>query len=147
MRLLRLIGLAAVAAALVAAVPAVGGASSQPQRIAFHKCGGSGGVWTGMVDLNGDGTDDAPLTTVLKSAAITGEVMHVNFDWIIGGPNGFTANLDGILKLSSLDVVMNGAVVTAGPLQGAQVHETGAFTGFDGGGGLCFAGTIQVQAA
>jgi hypothetical protein len=128
----------AVLTMLLVAGP-MAGAANDPVRLSFEKCPSAEGVWTGTVD--GDVTGG--LTTMLRSARQTGNILHVNFDWVISaGTQSFTANLDGTLSLRTGRVVMNGTVVD-GRLEGAQVHEQGQLA--PDLGVFCFRGSIRVM--
>jgi hypothetical protein len=111
-------------------------------HLTFEKEAVAAGAWEGTVagDINGD------LTTFLTACSgpnpCSGQVWHVEFDWIIdAGAQSFTAHLSGILNNRTGSVVMNGPVVE-GFLEGAQVHETGHLTD---AGTLRFEGTIRVM--
>jgi hypothetical protein len=95
--------------------------ASAPLRLTFEKESVATGVWEGTVSGDVDGN----LKTVLTACTCSGQIWHVEFDWIIdAGADSFTAHLTGILNTRTGKVVMNGPVV-AGFLQGAQVHEEG----------------------
>jgi hypothetical protein len=95
-----------------------------PVRLTFEKAGVEPGVWEGTVH----GAFEGELRTELMDYRETGQVVHVDFAWIItgtpGGEYDFVAHLSGILNLNTGAVVMTGRVVD-GYLQGAQVHEEG----------------------
>jgi hypothetical protein len=118
--------------------------ASAPLRLTFEKETVGLGVWEGSVS----GDVDGDLTTVLTSCtgpnACSGQIWHVEFDWIIqAGAESFTAHLSGILNNATGAAIMNGTVVD-GFLQGAQVHEEGQLVN---AATLRFEGTISVMPA
>jgi hypothetical protein len=125
-----------LSAGLAHAAPA---SASPPLTLSFEKAAVGAGVWQGTVS----GDVDGDLTTLLTACTgCSGDIWHVEFDWIItAGAESFTAHLSGILNTSTGAVVMNGPVV-AGFLQGAQVHEEGQLVN---AATLGFEGTIRVM--
>lgn len=128
-----------VAGLLFLAAPAK---ASAPLYLTFEKESIDEGVWAGTVsgDVNGD------LTTFLTGCTgpnpCSGDVWHVEFDWVIdAGDQSFTAHLSGVLNTLTGSVIMNGPVVD-GFLEGAQVHEEGQLVN---PATLAFEGTIQVM--
>jgi hypothetical protein len=116
--------------------------ATAPLRLTFEKESVSAGVWEGTVsgDVNGD------LRTVLTGCTgpnpCSGQIWHVEFDWIIdAGAKSFTAHLNGVLDTSTGKVVMDGTVVE-GFRQGAQVHEEGQLVN---PATVRFEGTIRVM--
>jgi hypothetical protein len=124
---------------LILAVPA---RASAPLQLTFEKESVGIGMWEGTVsgDINGDLT--SRLTACSGPNPCSGQVWHVEFDWIIdAGADSFTAHLSGVLNTKTGRVVMNGPVVE-GFLEGAQVHEQGHLTD---AATLSFEGTIRVM--
>ncbi|MDX1687191.1 MAG: hypothetical protein R3248_04335 [Candidatus Promineifilaceae bacterium] len=133
--------LAVIAAALFTTAPAAPllAGDNDPLYIDFYKTDPeSDFVWDGTVsgDVNGN------LQTVFLEGRMTGDIMHVVFDWIVTGSEcDFSAQLSGILDTKTGQVLMNGTV-TEGCYLGAQVHEEGQLVdpGVSG-----FAGTIRIM--
>lgn len=116
--------------------------AAAPLGLTFEKKAVAVGVWEGSVS----GDVDGDLTTVLTGCTgpnpCSGEIWHVEFDWIIdAGAESFTAHLSGVLNNVTGAVIMNGTVVD-GFLQGAQVHEEGQLVD---AATLAFEGSIQVM--
>jgi hypothetical protein len=118
--------------------------ATEPLRLTFEKQAVAAGLWEGTVvgDVDGD------LTTVLTGCTgpspCSGQIWHVEFDWIIdAGAKSFTARLSGILNTQTGNVVMTGSVVD-GYLQGARVDEQGQLVD---AATLRFEGTIRVMPA
>jgi hypothetical protein len=139
-----LVGLMVAGLLSVSPVLAAPASATPPLNLTFEKEAVAVGVWEGSVsgDVNGD------LRTVLTScsgpAPCSGQIWHVEFDWIIdAGTESFTAHLSGMLNNLTGSVVMDGTVVD-GFLQGAQVHEEGQLVN---AATLRFEGTISVMPA
>jgi hypothetical protein len=118
-----------IMAAALAGVPGLPGparadAAPAPVRLTFSKSAtATPMVWQGTVGGDVTGT----LETRLLNLRVSGNIWHVEFDWIVTSSNpaqSFTARLTGILNLKTGRVVMNGTVIE-GYLEGAQVHEEG----------------------
>jgi opacity protein-like surface antigen len=130
-------GLVAMMACAALLAPSAAQATS-PVHLTFDKSASGPGTWQGTVsgDVSGD------LTTVLRDLRVTGDVWHVEFDWIVSaGSQSFTARLDGILNTETGAVVMNGRVID-GYLVGARVHEEGQLVD---PGTLRFVGSIRIM--
>jgi hypothetical protein len=139
-----LVGLMVAGLLSVSPVLAAPASATPPLNLTFEKEAVAVGVWEGSVsgDVNGD------LRTVLTScsgpAPCSGQIWHVEFDWIIdAGTESFTAHLSGMLNNLTGSVVMDGTVVD-GFLQGAQVHEEGQLVN---AATLRFEGSIRVMPA
>jgi hypothetical protein len=139
-----LVGLMVAGLLSVSPVLAAPASATTPLNLTFEKEAVAVGVWEGSVsgDVNGD------LRTVLTScsgpAPCSGQIWHVEFDWIIdAGTESFTAHLSGMLNNLTGSVVMDGTVVD-GFLQGAQVHEEGQLVN---AATLRFEGSIRVMPA
>jgi hypothetical protein len=139
-----LVGLMVAGLLSVSPVLAAPASATPPLNLTFEKEAVAVGVWEGSVsgDVNGD------LRTVLTScsgpAPCSGQIWHVEFDWIIdAGTESFTAHLSGMLNNLTGSVVMDGTVVD-GFLQGAQVHEEGQLVN---SATLRFEGSIRVMPA
>ncbi|HET6664127.1 MAG TPA: hypothetical protein VFG94_07705 [Acidimicrobiales bacterium] len=118
--------------------------ASAPLRLTFEKETAGLGVWEGSVSGDVDGDLTTVLTTCTGPNACSGQIWHVEFDWIIhAGAVSFTAHLSGILNNATGAAIMNGTVVD-GFLQGAQVHEEGQLVN---AATLRFEGTISVMPA
>lgn len=116
--------------------------AAAPLDLTFQKTAVAAGEWEGTVS----GDVDGDLTTILTGCTgpnqCSGQIWHVEFDWIIdAGAESFTARLTGVLNTVTGQVVMNGTVVD-GFLQGAQVHEAGQLVDAET---LAFEGTIRVM--
>jgi hypothetical protein len=139
-----LVGLMVAGLLSVSPVLAAPASATPPLNLTFEKEAVAVGVWEGSVsgDVNGD------LRTVLTScsgpAPCSGQIWHVEFDWIIdAGTESFTAHLSGMINNLTGSVVMDGTVVD-GFLQGAQVHEEGQLVN---AATLRFEGSIRVMPA
>jgi hypothetical protein len=114
---------------------------SAPLYLSFEKADPDQNyIWNGAVSGDVSGT----LETRLLSARPTGQILQVEFDWIVdAGPQSFTARLSGILDTQSGAVTMNGTIIE-GYLKGTQVHEEGQMVDAANSG---FVGTIRIMPA
>lgn len=123
-RVLRMIALVVAALSVLPGPAHLQAVSPAPVRLTFSKSMSTTPmVWQGSVNGDVAGT----LETRLLNLRVSGNIWHVEFDWVVTGANphqSFTARLTGILNLKTGKVVMNGAVID-GYLDGAQVHEEG----------------------
>ena len=118
--------------------------AAAPLNLTFQKQAVAPGMWEGTVGGDIDGDLTSVLTGCTGPNPCSGQIWHVEFDWIIAaGPESFTAHLRGTLDTLTGQVVMNGTVVD-GFLQGAQVHEEGRLVD---PATLGFEGTIRVMPA
>jgi hypothetical protein len=117
-------------------------AAWNPVIIKFDKAIAGDGIWVGTVS----GDVEGELRTELRDVRESGQIWHVEFDWIITAGDdskSFTARLNGILNNNTGKVVMNGTVIE-GWLTGARVHEEGQLIDPET---LQFEGTIQINTA
>jgi hypothetical protein len=116
--------------------------ATAPLRLTFEKESVAAGAWEGTVSGDVEGDLNTVLTGCTGPNPCSGQVWHVEFDWIIeAGAQSFTAHLTGVLNTATGHVVMNGTVVE-GFLLGAQVHEEGQLVN---PATLGFEGTIRVM--